>query len=111
MSDETFSGVDTLLGRMKTHPEEFFSHNTAGKNRWDFMYKDYFRDSMTESEKGRIHEEIRKVRRMEFDAMVVKELMKDAISENEKEDAEETLKYNTANRYGVAVPRKPGGRI
>ena len=111
MSDETFSGVDTLLGRMKTHPEEFFSHNTAGKNRWDFMYKDYFRDSMTESEKGRIHEEIRKVRRMEFDAMVVKELMKDAMSENEEAPTTDALKYPPLNQYGKAPIKTPGGRI
>lgn len=77
MSEEKFSGVDTLLERMNTHPEEFFESGEK-RGRWSFMYKDYFKDSMTESEKGRLHEALRKVRRLEFDALVVKELMKEA---------------------------------
>lgn len=82
MSDEKFSGVETLLERMNTHPEEFFESGEK-RGRWSFMYKDYFKDSMTESEKGRLHEALRKVRRLEFDALVVKELMK----EEQKEES------------------------
>jgi hypothetical protein len=84
MSDEQqekFCGVNVLLERMKTHPEEFFESGNEAINkrgRWAFMYKDYFRDSMTEAEKGRLHEALKQVRRMEFDALVVKELMKEA---------------------------------
>ena len=85
MSDEKFSGVDTLIERMKTHPEEFFESGEK-RSRWSFMYKDYFKDSLTESEKGRIHEALRVVRRMEFDAMVVKELMKDEQQEQVEDD-------------------------
>jgi hypothetical protein len=75
MTEEKFCGVEVVLSRMKTHPEEFFE--SSAKSRWGFIYKDYFRDSMTESEKGRIHEALKGVRRMEFDALVVKELMKE----------------------------------
>ena len=75
MAEEKFCGVEVVLSRMKTHPEEFFE--SSAKSRWGFIYKDYFRDSMTESEKGRIHEALKGVRRMEFDALVVKELMKE----------------------------------
>lgn len=111
MSEEKFSGVDTLIERMQTHPEEFFS--SGGKQRWDFLYKDYFKDSMTESEKGRIHEALRIVRRYEFDALVVKELMKDEMGAPEEDDTEDTMKYKAAGRYQMA-PHKtltPGGRI
>lgn len=76
MSEEQFCGVEVLLSRMKSHPEEFFESD-GKRGRWAFMYKDYFRDAMSESEKGRILEALRTVRRMEFDAMIVKELMKD----------------------------------
>lgn len=76
MSEEQFCGVEVLLSRMKSHPEEFFE-SEGKRGRWAFMYKDYFRDAMSESEKGRILEALRVVRRMEFDAMIVKELMKD----------------------------------
>jgi len=48
------------------------------------MYKAYFKDCMTESEKGRIHEALKRVRRLEFDALVVKELMKDEAETEEK---------------------------
>lgn len=108
MADEKFSGVDTLIGRMQTHPEEFFS--SIEKQRWDFIYKDYFKDTMTESEKGRIHEALRTVRRMEFDALVIKELMKAEMGV--KEEVEEGLmQYKTANRYQMAPLKTPGGPI
>lgn len=77
MSDEKFCAVDVLIERMKTHPEEFFETGEK-RGRWAFMYKEYFKDSLSESEKGRLHDALRAVRRMEFDAMVVKELMKEA---------------------------------
>lgn len=76
MSEEQFCGVEVLLSRMKSHPEEFFEAGEK-RGRWAFIYKDYFKDSLSESEKGRILEALRTVRRMEFDAMIVKELMKD----------------------------------
>ena len=77
MSEEKiFSGVDALIERMELYPEEFFE-NGEKRSRWTFMYKDYFRDALTEAEKGRMHEAVRKMRRLEFDATVLKELMKD----------------------------------
>ena len=81
MSEEKiFSGVDALIDRMELYPEEFFEGGEK-RGRWAFMYKDYFRDAMTEAEKGRIHEAVRKMRRLEFDATVLKELMKDEAPE------------------------------
>ena len=85
MSDEKFCGVDILIERMKTHPEEFFETGEK-RGRWAFIYKDYFKDSLTESEKGRILESLRVVRRMEFDALIVKELMKDEQQEQVEDD-------------------------
>lgn len=76
MSDEKFCAVNVLIERMKTHPEEFFEAGET-RGRWTFMYKEYFKDSLTESEKGLIHEALRTVRRLEFDAMVFKELLRD----------------------------------
>lgn len=97
MSEEQFCGVEVLLSRMKSHPEEFFESD-GKRGRWAFMYKDYFRDAMSESEKGRILEALRTVRRMEFDAMIVKELMK------EEQQAEQTQ----PSPFG-AVPSKLTG--
>lgn len=104
MSDEeTFSAVEVLIERMKTHPEEFFE---GSKGRWGFMYRDYFRDCLAESEKGRIHEALRAVRRIEFDAMVVKELMRD--EQAERQELEKQMKteahvqaMTTAAKHGL----------
>ena len=102
MSDEEkFSGVDTLIERMKTHPEEFFETGNEKRGRWAFMYKDYFRDSMTESEKGRLHEALKQVRRMEFDALVVKELMKE---EQETDAMVEAAGLVTAPKHLIMSP-------
>jgi len=103
------TGVDALIGRMQTHPEEFFGDS----GRWRFMYKEHFRDVMTESEKGRLHEALKVIRRMEFDSMVVKELMKDEREEQEELDLDDenpfrsapikregaTVKYDTSKRH------------
>lgn len=70
---ETFSGVDAIVDRMKRFPQEFFST----EERWRFIYKEYFKDMMTEGEKGRIHDAMKVVRRMEFDANVLKELFRE----------------------------------
>jgi hypothetical protein len=80
--DKVFtSGIDAIIERMRTHPDEFFeySHGNDLKGRWRFMFKDYFRDAMTETEKGRLHEALKQIRRMEFDTLVVKELMRDEL--------------------------------
>lgn len=98
MSDEQqekFCGVNVLLERMKTHPEEFFESGEK-RGRWAFIYKDYFKDSMTESEKGRLHEALKQVRRMEFDALVVKELMKEEEKSEEAEVAEQLQGFSNA---------------
>jgi len=110
--EKVFSGVDALIDRMELYPEEFFE-NGEKRSRWSFMYKDYFRDALTESEKGRIHEAVRKMRRLEFDATVLKELMKDEV-EQAKSDmdlAEFGKKHlghsnNTNAYYNPAQQRK-----
>lgn len=116
------TGVDALIGRMQTHPEEFFGDS----GRWRFMYKEHFRDVMTESEKGRLHEALKVIRRMEFDSMVVKELMKEQEPQEELDLDEynpfasapvkaegSTVTYDTKNRYmlsksEVAMAQKLG---
>jgi hypothetical protein len=82
MSEEKFSGVEALLERMKTHPEEFFEVGDK-RSRWSFIYKDYFKDCLSEAERGRLHDGLRTIRRMEFEATIVKELLKDEMHESQ----------------------------
>ena len=96
MSDEEkFCGVEVILSRMKSHPEEFFEAGDK-RGRWSFIYKYYFKDSLSESETGRIMESLRVVRHREFDAMVVKELMKEEVVMEEAE--------SYAYPKGVTIP-------
>lgn len=60
-------GVSIVLSRMDTHPEEFY----AGNDRWKFIYSDYYRDSMTETEKGMVFDKLREIRRAELTARVM----------------------------------------
>jgi hypothetical protein len=67
MSEEqTVGGVDIVLARMDTHPEEFYGE----EKKWAFIYKEYFRDVMTEIERGQLFEKLKKIRRQEFNERV-----------------------------------------
>ena len=74
------------------------------------MYKDYFRDAMTEAEKGRMHEAVRKMRRLEFDATVLKELMKDEAPKEVEEPLAEFDSKQTGwwNRPQI---KREGGKV
>lgn len=114
--EKPFSGVDALIERMELYPEEFFevSQELNKRSRWTFMYKDYFRDAMTEAEKGRLHEAIRKMRRLEFDATVLKELMKDQAPTEVEVEEEPTIRSNRPQQTGwwnKAPVKKEGGRV
>ena len=106
MSEEKFSGVEALLERMGTHPEEFFEAGEK-RGRWAFIYKDYFKDCLSEAEKGRLHDGLRAIRRMEFEATIVKELLKDEMQAEvlEKEQAQGTKRV-LMNPTQVAVAKQ-----
>jgi hypothetical protein len=74
------TGVETVIKRMETNPEEFF--NEAQK--WHFIFKEKFREVMTEPEKGALHEALKAVRRKEFDYSVVQTLLRDEMQEQMK---------------------------
>ena len=60
-------GVSIILSRMETHPEEFYT----GNDKWKFIYSEYYRDAMTETEKGMVFDKIKEVRRAELTARVM----------------------------------------
>ena len=74
MTDLNISdGVRTVIARMESHPEEFFGETP----RWRFIFRDTFREVMTETEKGMIHAALQEVRRKEFNYTVLKTLLDD----------------------------------
>lgn len=92
MSDFS-TGVETLINRMETNPEEFF--NEADK--WRFIFKEKFREVLTEQEKGAIHEALKAVRRKEFDYSVVQTLLRDEMQDQMKEYAQGVIGGAYAN--------------
>jgi hypothetical protein len=95
MSDEIVGGaVGIVLARMDSHPEEFFFNC----DKWKFIYKDYFRDAMSETEKGMIFDRIRQIRKDEFNQMVLQTLVP-------PEEEEFTDPDPFPNSYGI--PKDP----
>jgi hypothetical protein len=98
-------GVGIVLARMESHPEEFH----ADSDKWKFIYKDYFRDSMTETEKGMIFDAIKRIRKAEFDQMVLQTLVPPKEQEEQEQEEEEeraypfpkSVTYSTKGRYKV----------
>jgi hypothetical protein len=67
-------GIAIVLARMETHPEEFY---TTATDKWKFIYSDYFKDAMSETEKGMIYDKIKEIRKTEFTAKVMLTMTKD----------------------------------
>jgi hypothetical protein len=75
------SGVQAIVNRMASHPEEFFGD--AG--RWNFIFKENFKDIMTEPEKAAIYDALKQVRRQQFETLVMTTLL---LQDKEEEDEE-----------------------
>jgi hypothetical protein len=109
---EVNEGVQIILNRMESNPEEFFGD--VGKWRW--MFSENLREVMTEPEKAAIHSAMVKVRRLEITAKAVATVM--------PQDEEEDVDYNrrvgqiasTADmsqqpKWGGAVPKPEGKKM
>ena len=76
---------------METHPEEFY---TTATDKWKFIYSDYFKDAMSETEKGMIYDKIKEIRKAEFTARVMQTITADITSD------ELQLKFSSAPLLG-----------
>lgn len=95
MSDQDYDlndGVQIILNRMKTNPEEFFDDG----GRWRWIFKDTLREVMTEIEKAAIFEALREVRRVEITSRAASTVLRAA--DEEKERAEQAQK---AREHGI----------
>jgi len=98
------SGVEIVLARMATHPEEFYGDN----NKWKFVYKEYFRDAMTEAEKGAIFDRLKEIRKEEFTLAVMQTMTADSNDDDKDfnpfgsatiKTEGSTVTYDSSNRY------------
>jgi len=86
---ELNDGVAIILARMETHPEEFFTTST---DKWKFIYQEYFRDAMTETEKGLIFDKLKQIRRTEL-TMRVMTVMTNGMKEAEPLDTRKPREF------------------
>lgn len=93
-------GIEILLARMETHPEEFY--DDSGK--WKFMYKEYFRDVMTEEEKAALHTKLKQVRRTELTSKVMNTMAEKMVGKSEWEEREML-------GFGAASIKREGGGV
>jgi hypothetical protein len=73
-------GVQIILNRMKTNPEEFFDDG----GRWRWIFKDTLREVMTEIEKAAIFEALKEVRRVEITSRAASTVLRAATDEKEQ---------------------------
>lgn len=94
------SGVEIVLARMGTHPEEFYGDS----DKWKFIYKEYFRDAMTEQEKGVIFDRLKEIRKEEFTLAVMRTITAD-------ENTEEYEHERNNPAFGSAPVKRAGSTI
>jgi hypothetical protein len=58
-------GVELILARMETHPEEFYTYS----DKWKFIER--FKDYMSETEKGMVSDKLKEIRRQELTSRVM----------------------------------------
>ena len=101
-------GVQIILNRMKTNPEEFFDEG----GRWRWIFKDTLREVLTEIEKAALFEGLREVRRAEITAKAAATVLR-ADEMNERD--EEAARYEQANSklpaWAQIDAKKEGARI
>lgn len=93
---EISAGVQALVNRMGSHPEEFF--DPKENSEWAFIYKETFRDVMTEPEKAAIHTALKNVRRKEFESKVMRQILRADVQE--KAVPNESLAYRMLTTEG-----------
>ena len=92
-------GVEILIARMSTHPAEFY--NDAPK--WHFIFKEKFREVLTEPEKGAIHEALKQVRRKEFDDQVMRTVL--IVEDDDEKERPEAVRLDSYGNLGVGTQK------
>ena len=100
-------GVQIILARMKTNPEEFF--DDAGKWRW--IYKETLREVMTEIEKAALFEGLKQVRRMEITAKAAATVLRDEEQEKREEFERAYGTPNLVRQKGISTALQGGGTL
>ena len=90
-------GVQIILNRMKTNPEEFFD----GGGRWQWIFKETLREVLTEIEKAALFEGLKQVRRMEITAKAAATVLR----ADEQEERVEVMRMSSSGTLGLGVQK------
>ena len=105
---EVNEGVQIILNRMESNPEEFFGDST----RWAWMFKETMREVMTEQEKAALHAGMVKVRRLEITAKAAATVLRaNEMNERDREMQERIYPYDsgiTASGFGLTTIKGEG---
>jgi len=101
---EVNEGVQIILARMESNPEEFFGVSGEG-HKWRWIFSENLREVMTEPEKAAIYEGMKNVRRLEITAKAIATVMP-----KDEEEKEEVMMTKSAY-WGGAVPKPEGKKM
>jgi len=112
---EVNEGVQIILNRMESNPEEFFGDQA----KWRWMFSENLREVMTEPEKAAIHSAMVKVRRLEITAKAVATVMPQDEEEEQKDwgvslpsgGRATTTDLSQQPKWGGAVPKPEGKKM
>jgi hypothetical protein len=89
-------GVQILLERMKTHPEDFHYESGSGMSRWSRLVDDAVAGEIaTKEEEDALRKSLQEIRRVKFTEKVMKELMAP------KEESDDLGKWFTQQASGT----------
>jgi len=95
---EVNEGVQIILNRMESNPEEFFGDG----QKWNWMFKETLREVMSEQEKAALHAGLVKVRRLEITAKAVATVLP-----QEEEEKHEWGNQTGRSSWAVPAAEKP----
>ena len=105
---EVNEGVQIILNRMESNPEEFFGDST----RWNWIFKETMREVMSEQEKAAIHAGMVKVRRLEITAKAAATVLRaDEMDERGKESYPYDSGLTTSAGFGMTPIKGEGSSV
>lgn len=93
------SGVQIILNRMRTNPEEFFGDG----GRWNWIFSGNLREVMSEIEKAALFESLKEVRRAEITAKALGTIMRIDEDVKEKEAKQGAQGAYTGQNLGLST--------
>lgn len=104
---ELSPAVQTIVGRMQSNPEEFFGEAL----KWAYIFKERFREILTETEKGAVFDALKIVRRMELGQLVMTSMLPELTEEEEEAQMKYSARNYKTSGFGQARIKQEGSKV